>query len=100
MSLSCPKQGRSAYLRIWDPVTGIGPFSKRIIQNTKKFVDALKIRHAAKDAFVEGLAQQPGKMHIISSVPSSIREGKRVKKKIEDASFVDRTDFNYDWIIY
>ena len=75
-SLSCPKQGRSAYLRIWDPVTGVGPLSKRIIQDTQGVVDALKIIHAAKGAFVEGIAQQPGKRHIISSVPSSIRGGK------------------------
>jgi hypothetical protein len=95
-SLSCPKRGRSAYLRIWDPVNGVGPSSKRIIQDTHKVVDAMGIINVAKGAFVDGLAQRPGKRHIVSSVPSNIRGGKREKKIIVNASFADRTDFHSD----
>jgi hypothetical protein len=95
-SLSCPKRGRSAYLRIWDPVNGVGPSSKRIIQDTKKVVDAMRIIKDAKGAFVDGLAQRPGKRHIVSSIPSNIRGGKRVKKIITNASFTDRSDFHSD----
>jgi hypothetical protein len=96
-SLSCPNRGRSAYLRIWDPsVNGIGPSSARIIQDTKKVVDALRMIKEKKGAFVDGLAQRPGKRNIISSVPSKVRGGKREKKIITNASFADRTDFHSD----
>ena len=81
---------------IWDPVNGVGPSSKRIIQDTHMVVDAMRIINVAKDAFVDGLAQRPGKRHIVSSVPSNIRGGKREKKIIVNASFAYHTDFHSD----
>ena len=47
-------------------MNGVGPLSKRIIQDTHKVVDAMRIINVAKGAFVDGLAQRPGKRHIVS----------------------------------
>ena len=77
-------------------MNGVGRLSKRIIQDTKKVVDAMRIIKDAKGAFVDDLAQRPGKRHIVSSIPSNIRGGKRVKKIITNASFTDRSDFHSD----
>ena len=52
-SLKTPKQGASAYKRIWNPSEGgVGPPSKRIIQDIKKVVLAMNQIHTAKGAFV------------------------------------------------
>ncbi len=56
-SLTTPKCGRSAYLRIWDPENGVGPSTKRIVQDIRKVVDAMVLIHKHKGAFVPDIAR-------------------------------------------
>ena len=54
--LATPKEGASAYTRVWDPVNDVAPPSERIIQDINKAVMAMKTIHEAKGVFVPGLA--------------------------------------------
>jgi hypothetical protein len=65
-SLTTPKRSRSAYLRIWDPENGVGPASKRIVQDIRKVVDAMVLIHKHNDVFVPDIAQRPGDRHIVN----------------------------------
>jgi hypothetical protein len=60
-STSTPKRGTSAYLRIWDPVSGTAPSSTRIIQDCGKVLSAMQAIYAARGAKVDGLGDRKGK---------------------------------------
>ena len=55
-STATPKLGTSAYLRIYDPVSGKAPLPCRIVQDMHKVVNALKVINKAKGVYVPGLA--------------------------------------------
>ena len=95
-SLKTPKAGSSAYDRIWNPVTGVGPPSRRIIQDIEKVVDAMKRIHAQKGAFVPNLAQRPGVRHIVSELRSENLGGPRTKNMNITMLISDRQDMHAD----
>ena len=95
--LSTPKKISSAYLRVWNPsMGGVGPSSARIIQDIKKVVASMHQIYKAEGAFVPGLAQRPGKRHIINHIKSQIWGGKRTKKEVVATLFADREDLHAD----
>jgi hypothetical protein len=63
-SLSTPKEGSRAYLRLYHPETGIAPTSKRIIQDIEGVYVAMVKICEAEGAFVPGLADRAGKRYI------------------------------------
>ena len=68
------------YKQIWNHSEGgVGPPSKRIIQDIKKVVFAMKQIHTAKGAFVPDLAQRPGDRHIMNTLKSKIWGGEEDK---------------------
>ena len=95
-SLSSPKKASDAYKRIWSPTSGVGPPSKRIIQDIYKVVEAMKQIFKNKGAFVPDLAQRPGERHITNQLKSKIWGGKRTKKEVLHILFADREDLHKD----
>jgi hypothetical protein len=70
-SMATPKKGRHAYLRVWNSppvpsaVTGIireggDPSSRRIVQDTNKFLVAIKVIREHKGVVVPGLGERKG----------------------------------------
>ena len=95
-SLSTYKKVASAYKRIWSPTSGVGPPSKRIVQDITKVVDAMKQIYKQEGAFVPDIAQRPGDRHIINQLKSKIWGGKRTKKEAYHILFADRDDLHDD----
>ena len=96
-SMKTPKKGASAYKRIWNnSMGGVGPPSKRIIQDITKVVEAMHQIMASKGAFVPNLAQRPGDRHIINQLKSRIWGGKRTKKAYVAMLLQDRKDLHAD----
>jgi hypothetical protein len=60
-STSTPLRGTSAYLRLWDPVSGTAPSSERIVQDCRKVLTAMVAIRAANGAIVPGLGNRKGK---------------------------------------
>ena len=84
-SLSTPKEGVSAYKRVFDPKDGVAPTSKRIVQDIHKVVNALAVIHREKGVFVPGLAggRTPGHRHTKTTEKTSNNHiGKRVRTEI------------------
>ena len=52
--------------------------------------------YKAEGAFVPGLAQRPGKRHIINIIKSQIWGGKRTRKEVVATLFADRVDLHAD----
>ena len=55
-TLSTPKRGSSAYHRVWEQV----PSSKRIIEDTNKFLHAIKVISQHEGVVVPGLGNRKG----------------------------------------
>ena len=64
-SLATPKSGESAYRRVYNEDTGVGPSSKGIVQDIEKTIDAMEVVRKAEGVFVPGLASRPGWRHIV-----------------------------------
>jgi hypothetical protein len=87
-STSTPKQGLSAYLRVFDPKTGVAPRPDRIVQDVHKVVNACKEIYKAKGVYVPGLAggRVAGHRHTATSKKSNNNHGgKRVRLEYNDA---------------
>jgi hypothetical protein len=78
-SLSTPKEGSRSYLRLYDPVNGIAPTSRRIIQDIEGVRAAMIKICDAEGAFVKGLADRAGKRHISCGSAKKKSGGKRVR---------------------
>ena len=86
-SFATPKEVSRVYRRIFHPKTGVSPLPERIVQDVHKAVNAMKVIHQAKGAFVPGLAggRVPGQRHTATEERTSSNwGGKRVKKILEE----------------
>ena len=71
----------SAYLRVFDPDTGISPTSKQIVQDVKWVMNAWWAILKAQGVYVPGLAggRIAGGRHIATIEKNALRGGKRVR---------------------
>ena len=97
-SLTTPaKNVSNTYRRVWNESEGgVGPSSKRIVQDINKAVDAIKLFAKHEGAFVPGIAQRPGDRHIVNEMKSKIWGGKRTKKEVCAMLFSDMEDLHKD----
>lgn len=75
-SLATPSRGTSAYLRVWENV----PCSRRIIEDTNKFLKHIKVISDHKGCAVAGLGNRKGHRHQATQTFKK-RGGRRVKKE-------------------
>ena len=96
-SLATPKEGASAYKRVWDPVNGVAPPSKRIVQDINKVVVAMKKIHEVKGVFVPGLAggRVPGNRHQNTAKKTSNNHGGK-RAKLEYDLALDEASMHSD----
>ena len=89
--LATPKEGASAYTRVWDPVNGVPPPSEWIVQDINKAVVAMEKIHEAKGVFVPELAggHVPGQCHVNTSKKTSKNHGGK-RAKLESNLALDK----------
>ncbi|KAL7461345.1 hypothetical protein ACHAXS_001763 [Conticribra weissflogii] len=82
-SIATPRVGSSTYARIFDPITGVAPSSKRIVEDIHGvFNSCLKI-HDAEGAFVDRLANCTGHRKRGGRNGKGTWGGVRVKKDVD-----------------
>ena len=59
-SMSTPKRGSSAYLRVNDPFQGVAPTSERIIQDIDRVFDSMVLICAKKGCVIDDGSTQNG----------------------------------------
>ncbi len=76
-----PREASCAYLRVFDPDSGISPTSKRIVQDVKQVMNAWWEILKAQGVYVPGLAggRIAGGRHVAMIERNALRGGKRVK---------------------
>ena len=85
-SITTPKKGTSAYLRIFDPgPKGIAPTSERILQDTSGVLEAIMIIIEQNGCIVDDMNARKGKRRQTGLTKSSNLGGKRERKqKLDD----------------
>ena len=80
-SLLLPREASCAYLRVFDPDSGVSPTSKRIVQDVKQLMNAWWAILKAQGVYVPGLAGgyiARGR-HVARIERNALRGGKRVR---------------------
>jgi hypothetical protein len=85
-SMATPKEAARCYERICDPVTGVAPSSKRILEDVKRVINAFHVVFKHEGAYVEGLAggRVAGKRHHATTRAIKPRGGRRVRMEYND----------------
>ena len=76
-NLLTPKRGASAYKQVWEQV----PSSRRIIEDTNKFLNAIKVISDHEGRAVAGLGTRNGHKNAETKLLHQKRGGRRVKKE-------------------
>ena len=82
-SFATPKEVARTYRRVFDPVDGVAPKPKRIVQDVKRAISAMKTIHEHRGAFVPGLAggRVAGHRHVQTTAKTSDNHGGKREKK-------------------
>jgi len=82
-SMSTPKRGASAYLRVNDPVEGVAPTSERIIQDIDRVFDSMVLIRAKKGCVIDDASVRNGHRQeaaMVGREGGDRRGGARVRK--------------------
>ncbi len=79
--MSSPRKASRAYLRVFDPDSGVSPTSKRIVQDVKRVMNAWWAILKAQGVHVPGLAggRIAGGHHVATIERNALPGGKRVR---------------------
>ena len=69
--MATPELASQAYKRLLDPMTGVAPTDKRIVQDITGVWMAMRIVYDAKGVYVHGLAERSGCRYIRVREPSN-----------------------------
>ena len=100
-SFVTPKEVARTYRRVFDPVDGVAPKPKRIVQNAKRTISTVATIAEHQGVFVPGLAGGcvAGRRHVRTTAKTSKHHGgKREKKKWGD-NFPIHKDQDPYWMI-
>ena len=81
-SMANPTEISKSYPCVFDPVAGVAPSSKRIIQDIDGVFDAIKIVAGKKGVYMQGLAEKAGRRYM----KSKQKMGHGGKREAEDPS--------------
>ena len=81
-SFATPKELACTYRRVFHPKDGVAPTPKRIVQDIKKVIVAMKTIHEHRGAFVPGLAggRVAGHRHVQTTAKTSDNWGGKISK--------------------
>ena len=88
-SFATPKEVARTCRRVFDPVDGVAPKPKRIVQDVKRAISAMKTIHEHRGAFVPGLAggRVAGHRHVQTTAKTSDNHGGKREKKERGDNF-------------